>query len=188
MALGSESRRARTSAEVLRSSIDEVHARRRRRSFVRTLFGLALMAFLVWGANVTLVGKPVKTALAADPHTAGIALVGHYAYYVDPTTLVLDLRRPGDADTSYLFLAALAAEHRLLLPNLVNSVVLSRMGEPVYEVSGADYRLLGGQVAERRNPVLVLRDLPAVLRLPDGTTAPVGDADEAARRWASGAP
>ncbi len=188
MALGSESRRPRSSAEVVRSSIDEVRSKQRRHSLFRLLLTAGLIAVIVWGANVVLIGDPLKAALDADAHTRGMPLVGHLAYYVDPTTLVLDLRQPVALDTVYLFRAVLAAEHQLLLPDVVKRVVFRRMGTSVYELSGADYRRLGGLVAEGRNPIVVLRDLPAVLRLPDGTTAQVADADDAARHWASGAP
>ena len=181
-------RRARSSTEVMRRSFDEERSRQRRRSWRRRVFGLALIAFLVWGANVTLVGNPVKTSLAADARTAGIGLVGHFAYYVDPTTLVLDLRQPTPGDTAWLWTAALRTAPRLVLPNVVKQVLLERAGTPVYLMSGDDYRRLGRQLAEQRNPVLVLRDLPATLKLPDGTLAPAGDAAEAAQRWEAGAP
>jgi hypothetical protein len=188
MAREVDDRRPRSSAQVMKSSIDDMRASRRRRSWLRRLFTLALLGFLVWGANVSLVGNPVKASLAADPRTAGIGLVGHLNYYVDPTTIVLDLARPAGVDTANLFRAALMTGRRLLAPGLVNHVVLARLGQPVYELSGADYRRLGLQLAEGRNPVLVMRDLPAALRLPDGTTAPAADASEAARLWAGGAP
>ncbi len=188
MARDNDTRRPRSSAQVMQSSIEELRASRRRRSWVRRLFTLALLAFLVWGANVSLVGNPVKASLAADPRTAGIGLVGHLNYYLDPTTIVLDLARPADVDTANLFRAALMTGRRLLAPGLVNHVILSRMGQPVYTLSGADFRRLGLQLAGGRNPVLVMRDLPAVLRLPDGTTGPSVDAAEAARLWAGGAP
>jgi hypothetical protein len=187
MAGETERHRARASAVIVRRSIDEERAKQRRRSRLRTLITLALIAFMVWGANVTLVGNPVRASLAGDAHAAGIGLVGHLGWYVDPTTIVLDLRQLAGADTMELFPAALAAGGQLFAPDLVRRVVFARSGEPVYELSGADFRRLGAQLAARRNPVLVLRDLPALLRQPDGTTAPVADAADASRHWA-GAP
>jgi hypothetical protein len=184
MAAKGGARRPRTSAEVYRSSVDELHARHRRRSFVRTVFTLGLIAFLVWGANVTLIGKPLKSSLASDPATAGIPLAGHLRYYVDPTTLILDLKGPLAADTDALFRGALLASHSLVAPQLVKRVIFAHLGAPVFEMSGMDYRRFGDELAAGRNPVLVLRELPAALRGPLGGTVDVGDAATAARRWA----
>ncbi len=188
MALGSESRRPRSSAEVVRSSIDEVRAKQRRHSLFRMVLTVALIAVVVWGANEILVANPLKNSLASDRNTAGLEVVGHFGWYVDPTTLVLDLRQPVGRDTTWLFRGVLTAERRLMLPTALKQVLFQRMGKPVYELAGADFHRLGGLFAEGRNPIVVLRDLPAVLRLPDGTTAQVADADDAARHWASGAP
>jgi hypothetical protein len=66
----------------------------------------------------------------------------------------------------------------------VKRVIFARLGAPVYEMSGEEYRRLGGQLAAGRNPVLVLRELPAALRGPGGGAVDVADAATAARRWA----
>ena len=187
MAREPQTRGPRSSAQVVRSSLDAEQARHRRRRLVRTLVTFGLIGFLVWGANVSLVGNAVKASLAADPRAAGISLVGHLRWYVDPTTLVLDLQAAG-ADTEALFPIALRAGPRLMLPDAVRQVILERRGEPVYTLSGANFLRLGGQMTEQRNPLVVLRALPAALRLPDGTAAIVADAAEAGRHWAGGAP
>ncbi len=187
MAREPQSRSPRSSAQVVRSSLDAEQARHRRRRWLRMLVTLGLIGFLVWGANVSLVGNAVKASLAASDRAAGTALVGHLRWYVDPTTLVLDLQAAG-ADTEALMAAALGAGNRLMLPGVVQQVLLTRRGQPVYSLSGADFVRIGGQLAERRNPAVVLRALPAALKLPDGTAAAVADAAEAARQWAGGAP
>ncbi len=177
----------RASAVIVQRSIDAEQAKHRRRRFVRLLVTLGLIAFLIWGANVSLVGNVVQASLAATSRAAGTDLVGHLRWYVDPTTIVLDLRAAG-ADTEALLPAALGTGTRLMLPGVVKNVILTRRGQPVYGLSGADLQRFGAALAERRNPLVALRDLPAALRLPAGTAAQVGDATEAARQWAGGGP
>lgn len=188
MANKGEARRPRSTGEVLRSSIDELHARQRRRAIFRALFTLALIGFLVWGANVTLAGKPVRRALAQDSQASGLSLAGRLGYYVDPTTLVLDLRHPTPADTAEVLRAALLARHELVFPDLLRRVVLERAGSAVFELGGDDYRRLATMLGHGTNPVVVTRNLVAALRLPGGAPAPPLDLNSAARFWVSGSP
>jgi hypothetical protein len=188
MANQGRARRPRSTGEVLRSSIDELHARQRRRAMFRLLFTLALLGFLVWGANVTLAGKPVRRALAEDRQASGLSLAGRLGFYVDPTTLVLDLRRPELADTDQVLRAALLPRHELVFPDLVRRVVLARAGSAVFEVGGDDYRRLSVMLERGTNPVVVLRGLVAALRLPGGAPAPPLDLNAAARFWVTGSP
>jgi len=58
---------------------------------------LVLIVVLILATNFFLVGNPVKSALAKDSRNERFKLVAHYRYYVDPTTLVLDVRSLNEA-------------------------------------------------------------------------------------------
>ena len=180
-------RAPRSSAQVVRSSLDEMHSRRKRHRVRRTILSLALLAGLVWGVNQLLVGRPVGAALASDPRTAGIGLAGHLEHYVNPTALVLDLRGPVAADTSDLLRGVLVAARDLASLHMLDRVVLARAGTPVYELGGDDFRRIGHDFTIVPNPVVVLRELSGALRLPGGQKPPPADFPDAARRWATGA-
>ena len=182
MAFDGDRGRARNSHEVIRSSLRDLHGRQRRRSRLRTLLTLALLAVIVWGANDFLAGQPVEQTLAGNPAFGGIALQGHLRYYVDPTTLVLDLKAVSATDTTDALRAALAVCRQLLLPDLVSRVVLARGGTPVFTVDGATYRRLA---LNPGNPVLALRSLAAALVAAGGGPASA-DPAQAARLWAGG--
>jgi hypothetical protein len=180
-----EPRAPRSSAQVVRSSLDELRSRRKRRGLRRTILGVALLVLLVWGANQLLVARPVQAALASDPRTAAIGLVGRFDRYVIPTTLVLDLRRTAVTDTNDLLRGVLVVARDLMSLAMVDRVVLARAGTPVYALSGDDFRKVGRDFTIVRNPVVVLRTLTEALRLPGGAKPPPLDFGEAARRWAT---
>ena len=178
----------RSSGQVVRSSLDELRTRRKRRALWRTIFSIALLAGLVWGANRLAVGRPVQAALASDGRTAAIGMVAHFDHYVLPTTLVLDLRQPAVKDTVDLLRGVLVVANRLRSLTMLDRIVLARAGTPVYALGGGDFRRLGRDVALVQNQVLVLRELADALRLPDGPKPPALEFDDAARRWARGGP
>lgn len=188
MASGEDPRVPRRSAEVMRSSMDELHKSRRRHAVRRTLLGALVLGGLVWGANKLVIQKPVAAALASDHRTAPIALVAHFDHWVVVTTLVLDLQSPGTADTADLMRGLLLVGRDLASVPLLNKVVLAHAGTPVYTLGGDDFRRLGHDYAVAPNQVVVLRQLGAALRLPGGQKAPVLDFTEAARRWAGFVP
>ena len=186
MTSGRDPRVPRSSAQVVRSSLDELRSRRKRHRVRRTILGIAVLVGLVWGANLLVVGRPVGAALASDPRTAVIGMVGHLDHYVNPTTLVLDLRSPAVTDTSDLLRGVLVVARDLISLRMLDRVVLARSGTPVYELSGDDFRRLGRDFTIVRNPVVVLREFSDALRLPGGQKPPPAEFGDAARRWATG--
>jgi hypothetical protein len=181
-----EPRVPRSSAQVVQKSLTELRTQRKRSSLLRFVMGVLLLVGLVWGANLMVVGRPVQAALASDPRTASIGMVGHLDKYVILPTLVLDLRTMGAADTNDVLRAVLLVGRDLRSLTIIDRVVLARAGEPVFALSGADFREAGHNFTVNRNPVLVLRSLTEALRLPDGQKPPPLDFGDAARRWANG--
>jgi hypothetical protein len=180
-------RTPRSSAEVVRSSLEDLRSRRKRHALRRTVLGLALLAALVWGGNHFMLDRPVTAALASDPRTAGIGLVARFDHWVNLTTIVLDLQRAGVADTDDVLRGVLVIARDLGRLSMVHRVVLARNGEPVYAMTGDDFRKVGREFTLIRNPLVALRDLNEALRLPGGAKPPLADIGTTARHWASGA-
>jgi len=174
----------RRSAEVMRSSLDELRRSRRRKAVRRTVLSVVVLVGLVWGANRLLLQTPATAALAADKRTAPIALRAHFDRWVVAPILVLDLQSPGTADTADLMRAVLLLGGRFGGLTQVDKVVLARAGTPVYTLSGEAFRRLGHDYSIATNQVVVLRQLGLSLRFPGGQTPPPMDFTEAAYRWA----
>jgi len=182
-----EPRAPRSSAEVVRSSLGDLRAGRRARSLRRAVAGAAALILLVAGANAVLVGRPVSGALAADPRCAGFVLRARFQYYLNPTTLVLDLRRADPrSEVGPLHVLLVAAGALDAAGRTFPRVVLARSGTPVLAVAGADLGRLGRDYPTARNPVVVTRALVQLLRTSGGAPLPATDAEAVARLWLSG--
>ena len=162
---------------------------RKKKGRRRWIVGLLLLAALVWGMNAYLYGRPASAALAADPHTSRMALAAHLRYYLDPTTLILDLRRADVADPVDLFRGLLRAVKKADDATWIPSTVdLQRSGTTVYTIAGADISRLAYEFSIARNPNSVVVQLPGKLRLPDGGALPPMQVSDAATRWARARP
>ncbi len=172
------------------------HRRRRWPFFIVLLLGAGI---LIWSLNYILVQRSVGEALSSDTRNAGYSLSAHYRFYVDPSTLVLDLREVSAAAPLDLFrglfqsAAALASAGRGF-----DRVILARAGTAVFMMTGEDFRNLGADFAGGENPVFLIRTLPTKLYKPTGEAAfgrweggmlgvlgkQMEDATEAGRQWA----
>lgn len=171
----------------MRTAVLDLRAQRRRKGRRRWIVGVLFLGALVWGANTYLFARPATAALAADSSFSKVVLAAHLRYYVDPTTLILDLRRAQVADPADLFGALLRAIKALDDATwMPGQVVLQRGGVPVYTVGGAALSRLAYDYSVAKKPAPVLLKLVEALRLPDGRAVPPMPVTAAAGRWASG--
>ena len=149
---------------------------------------VALVA-LVWGMNYVMISRPVAAALAADPRAAGIGFTAHLRYFVDPSTLSLDLARMQVADTADLFRGLLLAAGALDRSAWsFRRFVLSRAGDAVYSIPGSDLYQLAHDYAVSRKSAVVLGTLLTKLQLAGSQGPAPATVEEAARLWATGRP
>ncbi len=162
---------------------------------------VSTVLLLGWGLNYLLVGQPVAHKLDADPRNSGYSLSAHYRYYLDPTTLVLDLRDVESAAPVDLFRAVFQSADALhAAGRRFDRVILARSGKPVFIIQGKEFSSLGEEFAAGQNPVYLIRTLPEKLYRPSGEAAfgrwsggwlgvlgkQMGDATEAAGQWGQG--
>jgi hypothetical protein len=189
----------RSSVTLIAHTLAEHRAERQRRARIRNVVGLVLIPAAIWGANVALVSRPVRAALAADTALAGVRLEARFQWYVDFQTLVLDLEAADPAAPASAFRGMLVvADAMQRSGRTFGRVVLRRSGRTVFVLSGEDFFLLGARFSSARRPLDVLRAIPPLLRGTAGSDAlglfgatpaePLGerDLDEVARRWLQG--
>ncbi len=181
-----EPRVPRSSVQAVRTSLDELQTRRKRRFLLRLVLSVVVLLVLVRGGNWLLVGRPVSAALGADPRTAHMVLDAHLRSYVDPTTLILNLKSAQVADTADLWTGLFVAAEALASGWEYERVLLARDGATVYILSGLNFRQLARAFSQVRNPVVVMRTVVPMLRLPGGGALPPMDARAAALPWATG--
>jgi hypothetical protein len=159
--------------------------------------------FLVWTANYMFVGRHVSQRLASDSRNTGYQLKAHYGSYVDPFTLVLDLRNITSVAPLDLYRGLLQSAGALTSAGRTfDSVILARSGTPVFVIQGQQFRELGSEFDGGQNPVYLIRTLPEKLYDPEGRRAferweggwlgvlraQMNDVNRAASQWADGSP
>ena len=172
----------------------------KRRKLIGSVLGLVLAVGLVEAANTFIVTQPIATAIG-DQTTQGFKLSAHFAYYVNPVVLVLDLNAADSTQPEILFrsvLQAAQAMHEAYRP--FRRVILARSGSAVYTLDGEYFDSLGKWYAAGQPRMLTILHLPGKLRTPDGAPAypqyrgsssmifqaQHDDAISASRRWAEG--
>ncbi len=164
--------------------------------------GFAILAYgLVRGCNHILVGNPVAKRLQSDPRNNTFSLAAHYDYYLNTSTLVLDLSHTENSSPADLFRGIFQSAEALSdSGQSFEWVVLARTGETVFLLTGADFFELGREFALGQNPVYLIRTFPEKLYNVNGERAfsrweggilgvlgkQMSDANDAARIWAIG--
>jgi hypothetical protein len=131
---------------------------------------LALAAVAIFGWNYLSLQVPLNAALSVDQRNDGIAVRAHYASYVQPNTVVFDLRSAGPEKAPIdVFRAFLQFAHELK-DRRFERVVLSHRGEYKLQIEGEYFQKLGVEY-KGQNPVYTVRTFPEHLYRMDGKTA-----------------
>ena len=150
------------------SHAEPTHKRRAR--IRQSVSGLILIVVLSLATNFFLVGNPVKSALAKDSRNERFNLVAHYRYYIDPSTLVLDVRSLNEAAPVDLLRGLFQSAEALHDEGRTFSkVILSRSRSAVFYLSGEDFYRMGEDYGRGENVAYLMRTLPEKLYDPDGT-------------------
>ena len=184
------------------SGQDQTEVRMQRHKRIRYAFFLpALAIILIWGLNYILVANPVEKKLSADTRNNGCSLRAHYHYYLDPNTLVLDLRKIENAAPIDLFRILFQAAQALHESGRrFDKVVLARTGTSVFQMKGEEFSTIGLEFAAGQNPIYLIRTLPEKLYRMDGEAAfghweggwlgvlskQMQDVNQAAQQWVTG--
>ena len=121
-------------------------------------------------ASLLYTTVPIALTLSGDEHSR-VTLVGRFGYYVDPTSLTLDLWAARGATTVDLTRALfqVAASRKRWPP--VRHVTLSRRNRPVFTLPGDEFRELAELLEAGGNPDDLMRSLPGRLNRPSGERA-----------------
>jgi hypothetical protein len=123
-------------------------------------------------ANFVLAWGPVAKALEEDSRNSGYVLRAHFGAYLNPSTLVLDLREVKLAAPVDLLRGVFEAAGTMhAAGRRFDRVVLERRGTPVFLIKGEDFDEIGRQRTGGENPVYMIRKFPSKLYRPDGTAA-----------------
>jgi hypothetical protein len=186
-------------AEPIRTGSASQSEQHKRVGYLLALTMLAVL--LVWGLNHLLVGRPVQAALRGDARNGGYSVSAHYRYYLDPSTLVLDLRGNISASPTDLFRGLFqSAEALHKSGRKFKRVILARRGTSVFVIKGEEFLNVGAEYGSGQNPVYLVRTLPEELYRMSGEAAfgrweggllgvfgkQMEDVNQAAQQWVEG--
>lgn len=157
---------------------------------------LGVLGVGTWIVNYAMIGRRMAEVLSADQRNAGLTFDAHFASYLNPQVLVVDLRgvsssnSPTDVFRALLQLAAASKTSRY------SRVELAHRGQTKFLIPGEYFLQLGNEYGEQ-NPVYTIRTFPEHLLRPDGSSAygswsggwlgvlkeQMNDFDDFHRRW-----
>ena len=130
---------------------------------MKKLFALILFSALafasIFGWNYLKLQKPLNETMNGDPRNQGINISAHYKNYVQPSTLLLNVKSI-DTEKSFadVFRAFLQyASH--LKEEQFESVILQSQGKNKFMLEGKYFKQLGQEYGDQ-NPVFTIRTFP----------------------------
>lgn len=135
--------------------------------FLSVGIALILTVFLV---NYISLQKPLSDVIDSDPRNEGIKFSVHYAYYLAPSTLVIDVKSiPGEKSAADVFRVLLQYAEKLSAREF-DRIELSSRGKTKFLLDGDYFQVLGEEY-ETQNPVYTMRTFPENLYSPNGQKA-----------------
>ena len=125
---------------------------------------------IIIGVNYSSAQKPIAVVLENDPRNSGIEMSAHYGGYIDPDTMVIDLKNvSGDKSPLDVFRVLLQFSNKIK-DKKFDWVLLQSKGKTKFKIKG-DYFQQLGQEYGRQNPVYTTRTFPENLYTKDGYKA-----------------
>jgi len=137
---------------------------------MKKLLIATLLPVLVLLLNYVLLSVPANSALNKDARNVGLHTWIHYEYFINPSTLVIDLRDvDSDKSTVDVFRALFQVAEEFEGRNF-SKVYLSSKGTKKFYIQGAYFAELGSSYSYQ-NPMYLLRTFPENTYSTNGTKA-----------------
>ncbi len=139
----------------------------RRSAYTGAFLVFLAATVLLW--NYLSVHRHLATVLDTDPRNKGISAFAHYDLFLQPNTLVFDLRSVSNTNSQadvFRVLLQFAATQK---DKEYSTIELRYRGRTKFLLKGYYFRRLGLEY-NTQNPVYTMRTLPENVYRPDGTT------------------
>jgi hypothetical protein len=131
---------------------------------------VAVASALVASLNYINLSLPLDSVINSDSRNAGISVSAHYAYYVDTSTLVFDLRDVSSTNSPMDVTRVLLEYAAALDDKNFSEVTLSHTGTEKFRLKGDYFKTLGQEYGQQ-NPVYTIRTLPEHVYSLNGSAA-----------------
>ncbi len=138
---------------------------------VKYLVALLVTVILgIAGGNFFLLQRLAQIVLDSDPRNEGISVFAHYEYFVNPSVMVVDLRKVSGNNSSADITRVLLQFAQAQKSKSYSQVKLAYHGNPKFILKGDYFQTLGIEFGHQ-NPVYTMRTLPENVYKMDGTAA-----------------
>lgn len=131
---------------------------------------LLLLLASVYGWNYLMLQSPMNEVAREDARNNGISVSAHYGYYIDPSTLVFDLRDVSMTNSKADVFRVLLQYAANMKSRRYERINLAFRGETKFILDGEYFQQLGQEYGAQ-NPVYTMRTFPSHLRRADGSEA-----------------
>lgn len=120
--------------------------------------------------NYSLLSIPSNSAISGDSRNDGVDIWVHYDYFINPGTLVFDLRSVGgDKSTADVFRVLFQVAEKFQGKRF-DKVILSSKGKRKFYIEGSYFKEIGSSFSYQ-NPMYLLRTFPENTFLLNNTKA-----------------
>lgn len=148
----------------------EVATRKLSKRGLGVVGGLLLLIVAVYGWNYLMLQLPMGEVIQEDGRNSGVSVSAHYNYYLDPSTLVYDLRDVSMTNSKADVFRVLLQYAAKVKSRRYDQVHLAFRGETKFVIDGGYFQQLGDEYGAQ-NPVYTMRTFPSHLKRPDGSEA-----------------
>lgn len=130
----------------------------KKKAFVVSVVFVALTV-LIWGVNYIYISCPLSKVINEDYRNNGISMVAHYGYYVNPSTLIINMKEiSGSNSRADVFRVLIQYAEKLENSNF-DWIILQSKGKDKFMLKGAYFKNLGKEYGIQ-NPVYTMRTFP----------------------------
>jgi hypothetical protein len=131
---------------------------------------IGVLTAIIATANYVLLQHPMSQVLKEDARNDGIQVFTHFKYFVDPTTMVYDLRSVSGESSPMDVTRVLLKYAERQQDRSFSTIELSHQGTGKFLLQGDYFKKLGKEF-KQQNPAYTLRTLPENILKINGSAA-----------------
>lgn len=136
----------------------------------RFIILISAIVLTIYAVNYLTLNTYLQSILKDDSRNKTLAISTSYQYYINPKTIVLDVKSVDDDNSLSDILRSLFQLAEKLKERDFDKVILASSGKQKFYIDGEHFKKIG-QEHEYQNPVYTLRTLPENIYMLNGEKA-----------------
>jgi hypothetical protein len=132
------------------------------------IIGLIILFSFLW--NLFMLQIPVNKRIKSDSRNFGISIKVHYKYYINPRTLVFNIKEISSSNSAADVFRTFLTSSAELKDKKFDKVELASKGKIKFYITGEYFKTIGSEYGNQ-NVVFTIRTFPENVYLPAGNLA-----------------